>query len=95
MSSEIRDRVERILDAIILEAIESYMCDWDEAIDEAKTKILSIPEIAIVDREASLPVPKLPKRMPETSESCEVCQLLTEKRTFFAMLDEGWVKEEK
>jgi len=50
--SEIRNRVEARLDTIILRAIETY--DWDEAIAEAKAQILLIPEIAIVDRKATL-----------------------------------------
>lgn len=92
MSSEIRDRVKAELDTIILGAIELYMDDWDEAIADAKAKILAIEGLAVVDRGAGIEFLDL-----GTFYSAAQKELLMAgaKAQADKMLKEGWVMEVK
>lgn len=88
--SEITDKVKTELDTIILRAIEQYMGDWDEAIEEAKAKILNIEGIAMVDRKAELPFPMITIRTNDPRYQDGAMQ-----QGMRLLLEAGWVKESK
>lgn len=83
--SEIRDKVKRKLEAIL-----TY--DETNTIEKVMS-ILSIPELAIVDREAELP--KLKSLTGEAPLAEKTAYLLGVTDTGEQVLKAGWVKEVK
>ena len=76
--SEIRDKVVKDLHTILDDWVDSKYGQ-----NNALNRILSIPELAIVDREAELP------KIPFCCNDCRTTELYAMNK----MQDEGWVKE--
>ena len=80
--SEIRDRAIHQLVNILV----NYEADRDYSLSQSVDKILSIPELAVVDRKAELPA--FPLATLKANQSCY--EAMSEW-----MLKAGWVKEVK
>jgi len=83
--SEIRDRVRTQFRDILRQHLEAYQQMGLGASERAIYQILSIPELAIVDREAELPDYRM--------EPYEVHRTIQKAQK--DMLKAGWVKEVK
>ena len=97
--SEIRDKVIYQLANILV----NYEVDKDHSLNRSVDKILSIPELVVVDREAKLPkdiynellaCPKSVQRAIETPSDLFI-YLTGEYDAQLDMLKAGWVKEVK
>jgi len=85
---EIRDRVRAEMQGILLQYMSAIHAELIHSHDDVflTNKILPIPELAIVDRDANLPVRFLhPDNKPNTSY----------RQAQQDMLDADWVKEAK
>jgi len=84
--SEIRDRA--ILQLVNI--LVNYEADRDHSLSQSVDKILAIPELAIVDRDAELPPNPLPN--PPDDEG-EIISWLGYNEAQRDMLKAGYVKE--
>ena len=93
--SEIRDRVKIELDGVVAEILRDV--SGVDAYRYYTDKILSIPELAVIDREAELPkITYVTKRIVEDwDRHTRVVEVETtlDKEAFDALLKAGWVKE--
>ena len=89
--SEIRDKVKQEIKLRIRQ--RSATDDW--MLEGIVNSILSIPEIAVVDREAELPENPFPKPRLNNPSSANLARYYSYQRAQQDMLENSWVKEIK